>query len=268
MANSVAIVRYGSMEETGFFEAAEEGLRKGDDVIVRTSRGVEWGELLSQVQQREVETAGQVLRKASKEDSERRREIEGTLQKEELQFCRGMIKKHKLPMKLVTVQHLFGGSKIIFFFLAEGRVDFRELVKELANKYRTRIELRQIGVRDEARLLGHYGPCGRELCCRNFLRDLKPVPMKSAKSQKSTLDPSKISGCCGRLRCCLMFEDEQYSQLRKQLPRRGTRVVTAKGEAVVMDYEIIQQTVKVKFDDGSQEKLSVGEIRVKGNGKE
>ncbi|MDP6439699.1 MAG: regulatory iron-sulfur-containing complex subunit RicT [Candidatus Brocadiia bacterium] len=269
-----AAVRYGAMDSVAYFDAPPEGLREGDGVIIRTDRGLEWGETVSQMRQRDddaesrgPEMLGQIMRKATEKDSRRQEEIAGSLEKEEFQYCEKLIAQYELPMKLVKVEHLFGGNKMIFFFLAEGRVDFRALVKELAGRYRTRIEMRQIGVRDEARLLGRYGPCGRELCCRAFLKDLKPIPMKIAKSQKSTLDPAKISGRCGRLKCCLNFEDKLYAELKKALPRRGTTVTTPKGAGVVVAQEIIGQRLLVRLEDGSHQKFDVKDIDVE-QGKE
>jgi cell fate regulator YaaT (PSP1 superfamily) len=263
----IAAVRYGAMDNVAYFEVQQEGLHEGDEVIVRTDRGLEWGEMVSQVRQstsgaeaRAPEPAGQLLRRASEQDQGKHREIIDRLEKEELECCNGLIEKYHLPMKLLSVEHLFGGNKLIFFFSAEGRVDFRALVKELAKRYRTRIEMRQIGVRDEAKLLGRLGPCGRVLCCRVFLKCLKPIPMKIAKSQKSTLDPAKISGRCGRLKCCLNFEDEVYTELKKTLPRRGTNVQTPSGPGVVVGQEIIEQKVVVRLEEGAQMKFPVAEI--------
>ena len=263
-----AAVRFGAMDSVGHFDVAPEALREGDSVVIRTDRGLEWGELVSQVRVRDEnsetrgpELRGQVLRKATDQDAERQREIIDRLQREETEYCEQLIAKYELPMKLVSVEHLFGSNKVIFFFMADGRVDFRALVKDLARSYRTRIEMRQIGVRDEARMLGRYGPCGRELCCRAFLKALKPIPMKIAKSQKSTLDPAKISGRCGRLKCCLNFEDEMYSEMKRNLPRRGASVDTPGGPGIVIGQEIIEQKVTVRLEDGTNERFSLGEIR-------
>lgn len=263
----IAAVRYGAMDNVAYFEVQPDGMHEGDGVIVRTDRGLEWGEMVSQVRQRSgdgntrgPDPVGQVLRRASDQDAERHSEIANRLEKEELEYCESLIAQYGLPMKLLTVEHLFGGNKLIFFFMAEGRVDFRALVKELAKRYRTRIEMRQIGVRDEARLLGRLGPCGRVLCCRVFLKTLKPIPMKIAKSQKSTLDPAKISGRCGRLKCCLNFEDEIYKELKRNLPRRGTTVQTPKGPAVVVGQEVIEQKVLVRMEDGVQQRFKIDEI--------
>ncbi len=267
---SVAAVRYGAMDNIEQFEAAPEGLCKGDHVIVRTERGLEWGTIVSQpspeadADGRGVEPKGEISRKATTQDAQKQEDIRQKHQQEEFQFCAQLIEQHGLPMKLAGVEHLFGGHRMIFFFLAGGRVDFRALVKDLAKRYRTRIEMRQIGVRDEARLLGQFGPCGRELCCRTFLKVLKPIPMKIAKRQKSTLDPAKISGRCGRLKCCLNFEEALYKELKRKLPRRGTSVKTPTGEGVVVHQEIIEQAVTVRFADGTEQKLPLDQIEVQG----
>jgi len=258
----IAFVRYGAMDKTERFAAPEDGVQAGQDVVIRTQRGVEWGYVIL-VKEEEPggrNLAGEVLRRATPNDYEKYHDIVERREPGESKHCKSLIKAHKLPMKLVRVEHLFGGSKVIFYFLAEGRVDFRELVKDLAKEYRTRIEMRQIGVRDEARLMGQLGPCGKELCCRMFLSALKPVPMKLAKDQKSTLDPAKISGTCGRLKCCLKFEEELYKELKLNLPRRGAKVHTTLGEGIVVDYDIIGQTVEVELPDGTRQEFPASEV--------
>jgi len=260
------VVRYGAMEYTDRFELSEESLLPGDHVILRTERGVEWGAVMTTApvaddsQDKGKVSTGQILRKATVDDADKQRDIEEHTQVEEFNYCKELITKHKLPMKLLMVEHLFGGHRVVFFFMADGRVDFRRLVKDLAMKYHARIEMRQIGVRDETKLLGLFGPCGRELCCRTFLQALQPVPMKLAKSQKSTLDPAKISGRCGRLRCCLRFEQAVYDELKRELPRRGARVTTPKGRGVVVDYEIIPQRVEVELEEGGKERFTIADI--------
>ena len=260
---TTAFIRYGIMEKTEPFSAPDNALQVNNDVIIRTQRGVEWGHvvLLESQQSGKGRMAGEVLRIVTTADEEKYRDIVERQEAEELKCCRKLIGEHELPMKLVGVEHLFGGTKVIFYFLAEGRVDFRELVKDLAKRYRTRIEMRQIGVRDEARLMGQLGPCGKELCCRTFLNALKPVPMKLAKDQKSTLDPAKISGTCGRLKCCLKFEEDLYREFKRNLPRRGTKVKTPQGEGVVLDYEIITQTVDVDLGKGERLKFHVADLQ-------
>jgi len=262
----VAIVRYGMMGKTGRFRVSgQEEVSAGNDVIVRTPRGVEWGRVV-QVRERSSggnKLNGELLRVANASDRQRQEDIVERREAEELRFCRRLIKQHELPMKLVGVEHLFGGTKIIFYFLSDGRVDFRQLVKDLAKQYRTRIEMRQIGVRDEARLMGLVGPCGHELCCRTFLGALRPVPMKLAKDQKSTLDPTKISGACGRLKCCLKFEEDLYRELKMNLPRRGTKVTTPKGEGIVVDYDIIGQTVEVELGGGKRRRFAAAHVEAR-----
>jgi len=251
------------MDKTEPFSAPDNVLQVNDEVIVRTQRGVEWGRvvLLQPQKPGKGRMAGEVLRAVTAADAEKHADIVDRQEIEELKCCRRLVKEHELPMKVVGVEHLFGGTKIIFYFLAEGRVDFRDLVKDLAKAYRTRIEMRQIGVRDEARLMGQLGPCGKELCCRTFLTALKPVPMKLAKDQKSTLDPAKISGTCGRLKCCLKFEEETYREFKRNLPRRGTKVRTRQGDGVVVDYEIITQTVEVDMGKGERQKFPLEELQ-------
>jgi cell fate regulator YaaT (PSP1 superfamily) len=263
MDKMVAFVRYGAMEMTERFSAPDTDIPVGSDVIVRTPRGVEWG-LLVQFRKRiseAEEIVGELLRKVTPVDRDKLADIVESRQVAEFETCEELIKKHELPMKLVEVEHLFGGHKIIFYFMADGRVDFRELVRDLAKEYRTRIEMRQIGVRDEARLRGMIGPCGSEICCRRFLKALKPVPMKLAKDQKSTLDPAKISGSCGRLKCCLKYEEDLYRELKYNLPRRGAHVHTAEGEGQVVDYEIIGQTVTVLLEDGRRHRFPADKVR-------
>jgi cell fate regulator YaaT (PSP1 superfamily) len=170
-------------------------------------------------------------------------------EREEFRVCLGCIEKLALEMQLVDVEHVFGGERIVVYYLAEGRVDFRELVKMLAGEFQTRIEMRQIGVRDEAKLLADYGDCGKSVCCNSHLVEMPPVSMKMAKLQKATLDPSKISGRCGRLKCCLRYEYEMYEQMQKELPPVGTRVLTPEGKAKVVGHEVLAAQLLVETDD-------------------
>ncbi len=246
-------IRYGILRNIENVYTPTPTLRKGDKVVIRSSRGVELGEVVSQPQEIDdktvVQNMGEVLYKVTEEDKKKQKEIEEELIPSEFSLCQKKIKEHNLPMKLASVEHLFGSKKIIFYFLAKGRVDFRELVKDLAKEYKSRIEMKQIGVRDEARLLAEYEHCGRELCCRTFLKDLEPVTMKMAKNQKATLDPSKISGRCGRLMCCLRYEDNAYEELKHYLPKKGTLIMTTKGVGEVVDYDILQQKVTMETKD-------------------
>jgi cell fate regulator YaaT (PSP1 superfamily) len=170
-------------------------------------------------------------------------------------------------MRLVYVEHLFGGGRIVFYFVADGRVDFRELVKDLARHFRTRIELRQIGVRDEAKILGDREYCDRELCCISWMREILPVTMRMAKNQKSTLDPNKISGRCSRLKCCLRFEDDHYTELRARMPRAGARVVTEHGSGSVIGTDLFSRTVAVELDSGERVAVALEAIDRPPNGR-
>ena len=260
----ILTIRYGVLKNTSDFFAAFNSLKKGDPVIIRSSRGVEFGEVITKVKEIDdtdpIENFGEVLRKATPDDREKQKKITDEMIPVEFKFCQKKIKEHKLLMKLASVEHLFGTKKIIFYFLANGRVDFRELVKDLAKEYQARIEMKQIGVRDEARLLADYEHCGRELCCRSFLKNLEPVTMKMAKNQKATLDPSKISGRCGRLMCCLRYEDKVYEDLKHVLPKKGSIVKTAKGVGEVINYDVLQQQVTIEMENRNKIHVSVHDI--------
>ena len=261
------IIRHGAMGYVGNFRAEFSGLRMGDKCIIRTDRGVEVGKILSTVElyegeDREQGIRGEVLRKMTPEDAKKLMDIQDVQEPKEFDFCKKRIQERELPMRLASGEHLFGGTKTIFYFLAEGRVDFRDLVKDLAQEYHTRIDMRQIGVRDEARMLADYEHCGRELCCKTFIKNLEPVTMRMAKNQKATLDPSKISGRCGRLMCCLRFEDDTYDELKRNLPRKGTRVATPEGEGEVTDQNILCQLVKVELSDNREMTFPVGDIKI------
>jgi len=260
------IARYGAMRHIGVFTTEIPDLRRAEHCILRTDRGVELGEIVTRADPNAPEQheniVGQVLRRATERDIQRAREIEEEFVPQEYSFCLKKIREHGLPMKLVSVEHLFGSDKIIFYFLADGRVDFRALVKDLASRYRTRIELRQIGVRDEARILADFEHCGRPLCCKTFMKDLAPVTMRMAKAQKTTLDPAKISGRCGRLMCCLRFEDQIYAELREQLPKRGARVNTPQGPGVVTATETLKQQVTVDLGSEREVVFKADEVEV------
>jgi len=260
----ILTIRYGVLKNTSDFFAAFNSLKKGDPVIIRSSRGVEFGEVITKVKEIDdtdpIENFGEVLRKATPDDREKQKKITDEMIPVEFKFCQKKIKEHTLLMKLASVEHLFGTKKIIFYFLANGRVDFRELVKDLAKEYQARIEMKQIGVRDEARLLADYEHCGRELCCRSFLKNLEPVTMKMAKNQKATLDPSKISGRCGRLMCCLRYEDKVYEDLKHVLPKKGSIVKTAKGVGEVINYDVLQQQVTIEMENKNKIHVSVKDI--------
>jgi cell fate regulator YaaT (PSP1 superfamily) len=259
------IVRHGAMRFLGEFEPnPAQPYRRGEAVIVQTERGHELGEVLCEASPRAVQllsepTKGQIVRAMTQADQDQSLAMRD---KEEAEFarCGEFVRQRHLQMELVDVEHLFGGERIIFYFLAEKRVDFRELVKDLAREYRTRIEMRQIGVRDEAKLLADFGDCGKPVCCNTHMAVMPPVSMRMAKLQKSTLDPSKISGRCGRLKCCLRFEQDVYEEFQRQLPGVGSRVLTAKGQGRVLAQEILARKVLVEFEDGRRVAVSAEEI--------
>ena len=255
------IVRYGVMGLLGRFVHALDSWRIGQQVVIKSDRGMEIGTILcdwvaggspgvpSQVR-------GEVVRFVTHADGIEERHLHDGEQRE-FDFCQERIQAHNLPMKLVAVEHLFGGDRILFYFISESRVDFRLLVHDLAQEFQTRIEMRQIGVRDEARLLGDYERCGRPLCCRAWMKDLEPVSMKMARVQKATLDPTKISGRCGRLMCCLRFEQATYQDLVRNLPRKNTVVLTAQGRGKVVGSDVVSQIVAVLLENGTRVNVPV-----------
>lgn len=259
------IVRHGVMRSLGEYEPAPQALfLRGQAVVVRSERGLETAEVLCEATPLAVgllsePTKGQILRVLTEDDHALAANLRA---REQAAFgrCRDFIQERKLQMDLVDVENLFGGERIVFYFLAEKRVDFRELVKDLAREYRTRIEMRQIGVRDEAKLLADYGDCGKPVCCNSHMAVMPPVSMRMAKLQKSTLDPSKISGRCGRLKCCLRFEQDVYEEFQHELPQPGARVVTAKGQGRVLAQEILARKVLVEFEDGRRVVVPADEI--------
>lgn len=243
-------VRFKQAGKIYYFDPGNFNLSKDDGVIVETARGIEYGWLVSgpkEVHEEEVIfPLKQVLREASAGDEQK--VIENKRQEDEaFQICLDKIDAHGLPMKLVDVEKTFDGNKVIFYFTADGRVDFRELVKDLAAVFRTRIELRQIGVRDEAKMMGGLGCCGRELCCCSWLSDFASVSIRMAKDQNLSLNPAKISGICGRLMCCLKFESEVYEQAKEQYPSPGCNVVTPDGAGRVTGINIFKQSVNVEL---------------------
>lgn len=252
------IVRFGAMRLLGVFTPAREGnhFSRGDRVIVRTERGLEIGEVLLEASERVLSylvdpPQGQILRLMTTDDEREATRIRRQAT-EEIKVCERIVSELGLQMELVDVEHLFGGERIIVYYLADGRVDFRELVKRLAAEFHTRIEMRQIGVRDEAKLLADYGDCGQPVCCNNHLITIPPVSMKMAKLQKATLDPAKISGRCGRLKCCLRYEFDQYEELLERLPPIGAVVQTTTGRAKVVGHEILAQKVLLEGPEGTR----------------
>ncbi len=279
------LVRYGRMSALGLFEHHESAIPKvHTHVVIKTARGLELGELVGQLtcyragqfklteeQMREYfadseadfseDQAGKFIRYATIDDVSEERHLR-KIAREEMDCCRRFAKEMKLPMKIVDAEHVLGGERIIFYFMSDGRVDFRELVKRVAQEYQTRIEMRQIGSRDEAKLLGDMESCGQQCCCQRFLKDLKPVNMRMAKMQKATLDPAKISGYCGRLKCCLRYEDETYTELKKRLPRKNTLVRTEHGRGRVVDGQILTQLVMVEYENGDKAAVSIDEMEI------
>ena len=252
-------VRFRTAGKIYYFDPKDIELKPTDHVIVETARGVEYGTVMvgpKQVTDDEVvQPLKPVIRKATEEDDS----IEAKNREKERQayaICQEKIKKHELEMKLVDAEYTFDNNKLLFYFTADGRIDFRELVKDLAAVFRTRIELRQIGVRDETKILGGVGICGRELCCHTFLSEFAPVSIKMAKEQNLSLNPTKISGVCGRLMCCLKNEEETYEYLNSRLPGVGDRVTTQDGlRGEVQSVNVLRQQVKVVVEMGDEKEV-------------
>ncbi len=241
-----------------YFDPVDFEINQDQHVIVETARGIEYGQVVCDIKEvtdsEVVAPLKPVIRIATPEDDQK---AEANKEKEKKAFdvCLEKIAKHGLEMKLVDVECTFDGSKILFYFTADGRVDFRELVKDLASVYKTRIELRQIGVRDEARTMGGIGVCGREFCCHTFQTEFAPVSIRMAKDQNLSLNPTKIYGCCGRLMCCIRYEEETYQELNKTLPRVGDEAITEDGHKAVVDsVNILRQKIRVIVDMGDDEK--------------
>ncbi|MDO4746188.1 MAG: stage 0 sporulation family protein [Bacillota bacterium] len=242
-----------------YFSPGGHQVDVGDNVIVETARGLEFGKVtLAETEVKESEIVAplkSIIRIAN--DKDKKKHKENLAKKEEaMRLCQEKVDAHGLEMKLIDVEYTFDNSKVVFYFTADGRVDFRELVKDLASVFRMRIELRQIGVRDEAKMLGGVGNCGRGLCCNTWLSDFEPVSIKMAKVQNLSLNPSKISGICGRLMCCLKFENDVYTHMKKGMPATGERIKTPDGTAVVTDVNILENIIKARIvlEEGSKEK--------------
>jgi cell fate regulator YaaT (PSP1 superfamily) len=273
------------MGTLGLFEHHEPTIPKVHArVVIKTNRGLEVGYLVGRLtsyrggqfklsEEQMIEyfddsdmdfshgQAGKFVRYATAADISEERHLRKIV-REEMECCRRFAREMDLPMKIVDAEHVFGGERIIFYFMSDGRVDFRELVKRVAQEYQTRIEMRQIGSRDEAKLLGDVESCGQQCCCQRFLKHLKPVNMRMAKMQKATLDPAKISGYCGRLKCCLRYEDKTYTELKKRLPKKNTKVKTRHGRGKVVDSQILTQLVMVEYESGERTAVSVDELEI------
>lgn len=266
-------VRFKSGGKVYYFNPNGLPVKKNEYVIVETSRGIEMGKVVIAEKELSEDSINKplkdVIRIATPEDIAFS-EANHSREKEAFSICQEKIKKHGLEMKLVEVEYTFDGSKILFYFTAEGRVDFRELVKDLATVFKTRIELRQIGIRDETKALGSIGICGRELCCSKFLGDFEPVSIKMAKEQGLSLNPTKISGICGRLMCCLKYEQENYEELLKVTPRQGALVETPGGKGTVEYVELLKGKVKVRIEkdrEATLEEYNVADIKILRKGK-
>lgn len=244
-------VRFKKAGKIYYFDPADAEIAQGDMVIVETARGVECGEVVMTDREIDEKNFRNPIKKIIKKADERDlKNIEKNKQKEREAFeiCKKKIEAHKLKMDLIDVECTFNNNKMLFYFTAENRVDFRELVKDLASVFRTRIELRQIGVRDEAKMLGGLGICGQPFCCSRFLGDFTPVSIKMAKEQGLSLNPTKISGCCGRLMCCLKYEQDSYEDLLKHTPKVGAIVKTSDGKGVVQEVNLLTGKLRVKLD--------------------
>lgn len=278
------LVKYGRIGLMGWFEHHESHIpHTNKHVVIKTERGLELGEIIGVHSYRAgqfkstpeqvdsyycncgkdmpIGEGGSFVRFATHEDMHEQEHLERS-SVEEAKCCQKMADELSLCMTIIEAEHLFGGERIVFYFTSEGRVDFRELVKRLAKEYQTRIELRQIGSRDEAKLISDYETCGQQCCCSRYLKILEPVNMRMAKLQKATLDPSKISGHCGRLKCCLRYEDATYLELRKKLPQRNDYVQTPKGQGKVVDLQILTQLVIVQDTLGDRQAWPAEEIRI------
>ena len=245
-------VRFKEVGKVYYFDPLNNKLSTGDKVIVETARGLECGEVAmpnKEIDENELNHPLKPLVRIATKDDLRRVEENRRKEKSAYKICEEKIAKHNLVMKLVNVEYTFDNSKIIFYFTADGRVDFRALVKDLASVFRTRIELRQIGVRDEAKMLGGLGICGRPFCCSRFMGEFQPVSIKMAKEQGLSLSPTKISGTCGRLMCCLKYEQEAYTDLLRHTPKVGAVVNTPEGKGIVVENNLIARTLKVKLDN-------------------
>jgi cell fate regulator YaaT (PSP1 superfamily) len=268
------VVRYGQMRGLGEYRGlAEQEHPRGQRVVVRSDRGTELGEILCPATERTVQflenpVRGEILRVATTEDLAAEARLDER-QRLGMATCRSFIAKRKLQMDLVDVEAILGGERLVFYYLAEKRVDFRDLVKDLARAFQARIEMRQIGVRDEAKLLADYGDCGKPVCCNTHLTRMPPVSMRMAKIQKTTLDPSKISGRCGRLKCCLRYEFDSYRSFEQELPAVGSEVATSRGSGRVLALEVLARKVVVEFEDrrrivvGADEILGIKKSKVR-----
>ena len=258
-------VRFRNAGKVYYFDPKGYKIKAGDHVIVETARGVEYGTVIGGIREvtddRVVQPLKAVIRVATQED-DLRAEKSRAKEKDAMRICNEKIRKHKLDMKLIDAEYTFDNNKVLFYFTADGRIDFRELVKDLAAVFKMRIELRQIGVRDETKILGGIGICGRVLCCNSFLSEFAPVSIKMVKEQNLSLNPTKISGVCGRLMCCLKNEEDTYEYLNSKLPNIGESVTTIDGvRGEVQSVNVLRQKVKVLVDAGDEKELREYDVR-------
>jgi len=259
------VLRYGSTRAVGLFSSrGQDRFARGMRVIARTPRGLETAEVLAEASDQQAKMmegtpGGLIMREMSPEDHN---ELSHLQDREPAAFesCLKHVQALHLPMQLVDIERVFGGERLIIYYISEERVDFRDLVKALASEFQTRVEMRQIGVRDEAKLLADYGDCGQPVCCGTFLSEMPPVSMKMAKVQKATLDPTKISGRCGRLKCCLRYEYDIYEDLQRELPPIGSDIVTKNGRARVLAQEILSQQLMVAMEDNRRILIPAGDV--------
>lgn len=263
-------VRFRTAGKVYYFDPGKLEIKKGDHVIVETARGVEYGTVvcgMKEVAEDEVTQPLKPVIRIATEKDDKQEAANREKEKDALRICQEKILKHKLEMKLIEAEYTFDNNKVLFYFTADGRVDFRELVKDLAAVFRTRIELRQIGVRDETKIRGGIGICGRPLCCHTFLDEFAPVSIKMAKEQNLSLNPTKISGVCGRLMCCLKNEEETYEDLNRRLPNVGDFVTTDDGlKGEVHSVNVLRQLVKVLVEVGDEKEIheyKVDQLRFK-----
>ncbi|MCM1040123.1 MAG: stage 0 sporulation family protein [Roseburia sp.] len=263
-------VRFRAAGKIYYFDPGKLEIKKGDHVIVETARGIEYGTVVGDVREvaddKVIQPLKSVLRVATPKDDEQEAANKAK-EKDAFKICLEKIQKHELPMKLIDAEYTFDNNKVLFYFTADGRIDFRELVKDLASVFKTRIELRQIGVRDETKIVGGIGICGRPLCCHTHLSEFVPVSIKMAKEQNLSLNPTKISGVCGRLMCCLNHEEETYEELNRKLPNVGDFVTTADGlKGEVHSVNVLRQLVKVIVDVDDEKEIQeykVDQLRFK-----
>ncbi len=263
--DTIVGIKFKHTNKIYYFNPVGETLEKGDKVVVETTRGIELGMVVLEERPLDKKVDWEIkpiIRKATDED------LKNAYQTKEekamaMKLCQDKIDENKVDMKLIDVEYTLDRSKVIFYFIADGRVDFRDLVKSLASVFKMRIELRQIGVRDEAKMIGGIGSCGRSLCCSNWLSDFQPVSIKMAKTQNLSLNPTKISGICGRLMCCLNYENDNYIDSRKGMPDVGEEVITPDGKATVVDIKLLENEIKVKIEHNDPKDKTKSQIEIK-----